>query len=213
MCLGCWQPQFNCYCHAIEKFDPKMEFVILIHPVESRRRIATGRMSYLSLEGSHILRGNQFANRPRLKALLAEPGYRNIILSPGETATNLTDMSDSEVCEQFSPNEKLRIFVLDGTWANVGKMYRGTPELHDLQKYFFIPDRPSNIRVRKQPSAKCYCTLEAIHHMIELVGPSQGFATTSRLHDKLLKPFEWMVERQIERIKANRNWRSNFRDL
>lgn len=209
ICRGCSQPKFNCYCHVIEKFNPKMEFVILIHPIETKRRIATGRMSYLSLENSYLLRGSHFPNDPKLDALLSEPGYRNIILSPGVAATNLTGLPEDKIREHFPQDKKLRIFVLDGTWSNVGKMFNRTPGLQKLQKYFFIPDKPSNIRVRKQPNKKCYCTLEAIHHTIELLGSSQGFDTASRLHDNLLKPFNWMVERQIERIKANRSWRTH----
>jgi len=208
LCRACWQPKFNCFCHAIEKFDPKMEFVILIHPKESGRRISTGRMSYLSLDNSHIIRGRYFPNHPKIKILLSEPGYKNIILSPRAGATNLTGLPEQEIRKHFPQDKKLRIFILDGTWSNVGKMFRLTPEIQELQRYFFIPDSPSNIRVRKQPNDKCYCTLEAIHHTIELLGASQGFDTTSRVHDNLLKPFNWMVEGQIKRIKDNQNWRS-----
>ncbi len=211
LCVDCWQPRFNCFCLVIEKFDPKIEFVILIHPLESSRRIATGRMSYLSLKDSHIIRGGQFSDNPQLNALLSEPGFQNIILSPGTEATNLTDLANTKIYKEFPKNKKLRIFVLDGTWSNAGKMFKQTPELHKLKKYFFVPDKPSNIRVRKQPNEKCYCTLEAIHHIIELLGPCKGFDVNSRLHDNLLRPFNWMVEHQIERIKShvkleNRLW-------
>ena len=121
---------------------------------------------------------------------------------------NLTGLPEDKIHEYFPQDKKLRIFLLDGTWANAGKMFSRTPELQKLPKYFFVPDQPSNIRVRKQPNEKCYCTLEAIHHVIELLGSSQGFDTSSRRHDNLLKPFDWMVEGQIEKIKANPSWRS-----
>ena len=193
--------------HAVEKFDPLIEFVILIHPIESRRRIATGRMAYQSLENAHIVRGCQFPDNPIVNKLLAEEGYKNIILSPGENATNLTGMEQSEISQHFPKSQKLRIFVLDGTWSNAGKMFSRSPNLQKLPRYFFIPDKPSNIRVRKQPNEKCYCTLEAVHHSIELIGPSQGLDVKSRTHDKLFKPFDWMIEQQLERIEKNRNWR------
>ena len=207
-CLACWQPKFNCFCHVVNKFDPNIEFVVLIHPIEARRRVATGRMSYLSLENSHILKGSDFAGDTQLNNLLNEPGYRNIVLSPGLHATNLTGMPQEKICEHFPRDKKLRVFVLDGTWTTAKKMFNRTPELQKLKRYFFIPETQSNIRVRKQPNEKCYCTLEAIHHTIELLGPSQGFDTATGLHDNLLKPFDWMVDSQIDRIKNNRNWRS-----
>lgn len=207
-CRDCWQPGFNCFCHKVEKFNPHIEFVILIHPVESRRRIATGRMAHLSLENSHIVRGVEFSENPIVCNLLDEEGYQNIVLSPGENATNLTGMESSEISEQFPGDKKLRIFVLDGTWSTAGKMFNRSPNLRELPRYFFIPQTPSNIRVRKQPNEKCYCTLEAIHHTIELLGPSQGLDISTGIHNKLLKPFNWVVESQIERINANKNWRS-----
>ena len=120
-CADCWQPQFSCYCHAIEKFDAKIEFIILIHPIEARRRVATGRMSYLNLANAHILRGSEFAGDAKLNALLAEPGYRNILLSPGTEATNLTGLPEDKIRTHFPQDKKLRIFVLDreqrSTWV------------------------------------------------------------------------------------------------
>lgn len=207
-CLGCWQPKFNCFCHTVNKFDPNIEFVVLIHPIEARRRVATGRMSFLSLENSHILKGSEFPDDKKLNELLNEPGYRNIILSPGVDAVNLTGLPQSKIKEHFPTDKKLRIFVLDGTWTTAKKMFNRTPELQKLKRYFFVPEKESNIRVRKQPNANCHCTLEAIHHTIELLGPSQGFDIKSRIHDNLLKPFDWMVETQIKRIEENRKWRS-----
>src|SRR4051812_27006509 len=47
-CWDCRQPDFSCYCAWLKPFDPGIQFVILTHPVEYFRRIATGRMSHLS---------------------------------------------------------------------------------------------------------------------------------------------------------------------
>ncbi len=208
LCTDCRQPNFNCFCEHIRKFDPNIEFVILIHPLETKRRIATGRMSYLSLENSHILKGASFSGHKKITALVNQPGYQNIVLSPGSEATNLTNCSGKQLREHFPRYKKLRVFVLDSTWSTANKMFKGTPQLHKLKRYFYVPTEASNIRVRKQPSSNCHCTLEAIHHVIELLGPSQGFDTATRLHDNLLKPFNWMVEQQIKRIKKNKNWRT-----
>ena len=206
-CTSCWQPEFNCFCSQIKKFDPKIEFVVLIHPLESHRRIATGRMSFLSLKNAHIIRGSEFKNNYKVNRLLSEKGYRNMILAPGRTAKDLTSMSNSEKEAEFTGDQKLRIFVIDGTWSNAKGMVNKTPELLKLPKICFTPPAPSNIRVRKQPNSNCYCTLEAIHHTIELIGHSQGFDVKSRLHDNLFKPFNWMVEGQLERLKAGKLWR------
>ena len=207
ICTDCWQPSFNCFCHQIEKFDPNIEFVILIHPIEARRRIATGRMSYLSLENSHIVRGSEFSKCLIVNQLLADTNYNNVILSRGERALDLTTISEQEKQKHFTTGKKLRIFVIDGTWSNAGSMINRSPNLQKLPRFCFTPKTPSNIRVRKQPNPMCYSTLEAIHHIIELLGPSQGFDKSLRTHDKLLKPFNWVVDQQLSRIKNNKHWR------
>lgn len=205
-CTTCWQPEFNCFCSLVEKFDPKIEFVILIHPLESRRRVATGRMSYLSLSNSYISRGSNFAQCPIVNRLLKDSTRENVLLARGPDAVDLTTMDQRERSERFTINKKLRIFVVDGTWTNANKMLRHSPNLTRLPKFCFTPPTPSNIRVRKQPSSSCFSTLEAIHHIIELLGPSVGFDVDSRQHDQLFKPFTWMVEKKIERLKLHHQW-------
>ncbi len=208
ICTDCWQPSFNCFCEKITPFDPNIEFVVLIHPIESRRRIATGRMAYLSLKNSHIIRGSEFSNCPTVNRLLADKSYNNIVLARGESSIDVTSLSDTERSNRFTSSRKLRVFVLDGTWSNAGKMMTRSPNLNALPRFCFTPVKPSNIRVRKQPSPMCYSTLEAVHHIIELLGPSQGFNIKNREHDHLLTPFNWMVEQQIERLKTQKTWRS-----
>jgi DTW domain-containing protein YfiP len=201
LCTDCWQPDFSCYCHKIEKFDANIEFVILIHPIETRRRIATGRMAFLTLENSHLIRGTEFANCNRINKLLEDKNYKNVLLARRADSIDITAISEAEKKHHFKSDKKLRIFVLDGTWSNAGKMITRSPNLQILPTFCFTPTTPSNIRVRKQPNPLCYCTLEAIHHTIGLLGPSQGLDTKNKIHDQMLKPFDWMVDLQIKRQK------------
>ena len=101
--------------------------------------------------------------------------------------------------------KKLTVFVIDGTWATARKMVRLSTNLHALPRICFTPPAPSNFRVRKQPKAECYSTIEAIHHTIELLGESRGFPVAERGHDHLLRVFDWMVTRQLEFIEASRS--------
>jgi DTW domain-containing protein YfiP len=87
---------------------------------------------------------------------------------------------------------------MDGTWATARKMVRQSRNLHALPRVCFSLDRPSGFRVRKQPAAGCYSTIEAIHQLIELVGSLCGFAVASRRHDNLLDVFDKMVAQQLQ---------------
>ena len=78
---------------------------------------------------------------------------------------------------------------------------RQSQNLLNLPRICFSPEKPSNFRVRKQPHASCYSTLEAIHHTIELIGAAKGFDVASRKHDRLLHVFDSMVELQLDFIR------------
>lgn len=201
MCKVCVQPDFSCYCSQISTFDPNINFVILIHPIEVKRRIATGRMSHLILQNSYLIKGQDYTENELVNELINDTDYHSVILYPGQSSKNLSLMFNNEKQNLFPKNKKLRIFLIDGTWATAKKMIRQSKNLQTLQRICFSPVKASNFRVRKQPNPNCYSTIEAIHHTIELIGESCGFAVKDREHDNLLKAFDSMVERQLEFIK------------
>lgn len=203
LCVNCLQPEFACYCAHIRKFDPQIEFAILIHPLEFKRRIATGRMSHLCLEHSHLLMGCDFSQDIRVNTLLANPALHCAILYPGRGSANFTPMSYRERAAFFPSRKKLVIFVIDGTWNTARKMLRLSHNLHGLPRFCFSPQQPSHFRVRKQPKPECYSTIEAIHHTVELVGPGQGFDLATGQHNILLKVFGCLVEQQLEFMRRS----------
>ncbi len=212
MCKTCDQPDFGCYCAHLAPFDPKISFVVLIHPIEVKRRIATGRMSHLSLQNSYLIKGQDFTHEALVNELIHDKDHHSVVLYPGVTSQNLSQLNAEEKKEFFPLNKKLRIFVVDGTWATARKMMRQSENLRQLPRICFTPEKPSNFRVRKQPHALCYSTIEAIHQTIELVGETQGFAVSQRVHDRLLTTFEYMVERQLRFVQeSNARSQGNYR--
>lgn len=196
-CWKCRQPGLACYCESVHPFDPKIEFVILIHKLESRRRIATGRMSHLCLTGSHLIEGDQFDENKRVNDLLDRDDAYPVVLYPGLGSIDLSTGSPQELASLLPSDRRLMIFVIDGTWATARRTMRLSRRLASLPRVCFSPVRKSQFRVRKQPAAHCLSTLEAIHHMIELVGPTRGFSVDEKKQDVLLDVFSKMVERQL----------------
>lgn len=201
ICLTCRQPDFRCYCPQVHPFDPAIKFVILIHPIEVKRPIATGRMSHLCLEDSELITGGNYSDNRQVTALINDPRYYPVILYPGESATNVTPLSSIERQNLFPQDKKLLIFVIDGTWNTARKTVKLSQNLIHLPQIFFSPPGPSNFRVRTQPNPECYSSIEAIHHTIELLGEGRGFDTASRRHDALLTVFNHMVEKQLAFVK------------
>jgi DTW domain-containing protein YfiP len=201
LCNTCCQPDFSCYCSQLQSFDPQINFVVLIHPIEAKRRIATGRMSHLMLKNSHLIKGQDYSLNGEVNDLIGDTDYHSVILYPGTASKNLSLMFKHEKEKLFPQNKKLRIFVIDGTWATARKMIRQSENLKNLPRICFSPTKASNFRVRKQPKPNCYSTIEAIHHTIELIGESQGFDVKLRAHDQLLQAFNYMVEKQLSFIQ------------
>lgn len=201
ICTLCRQPDFGCYCTSLQPFDPKIEFVVLIHPIEVKRRIATGRMAHLSLKNSSLIQGEDFTDNAHVNSILRTPEIHSVILYPGSSSINLTPLAQGERQNLFPEDKRLAIFVIDGTWGTARKMVRST-NLANLPRICFSPERPTGFLVRKQPKVECYSTIEAIHHTIELLGESRGYSVEERQHDRLLQVFSQMVERQLECVRT-----------
>ena len=111
LCMSCMQPAFSCYCSHVQKFDAQINFVILIHHVEVRRRIATGRMSSLVLENSRLIMGQDYTQNQEVNQILNDPNNHCVILYPGIRSKNLSPMTQGERAELFPKGKKLTIFV------------------------------------------------------------------------------------------------------
>ncbi len=202
LCSTCLQPDFSCFCAWLKPFDPGAVFAILTHPIEVRRRIATGRMSHLMLHNSALIQGHTFTQSHGLNEILNNPNYCCLMLYPGRNSTNLSALPlqsrTNLIAENKKPYQKLVIVVIDGTWGSARTMVNQSTNLQNLNRICFTPPHPSNFRVRKQPRIDCYSTVEAIHYTLELLGPAIGFDTESRQHDRLLDVFDRMVNRQLD---------------
>lgn len=203
LCIDCFQSKSACYCSYIKKFDAHIDFIILIHPSEIRRRIATGRMSHLILENSQLIEGDDYSNNKVVNDLIEDLNRSCVILYPGKNANNITLMTELERGQLFPSGKKLTVFVIDGTWKKARQMLRLSKNLNLLPQICFSSNTPSAFLVRKQPSVECYSTIEAIYHIIELVGQSQGFEIANRVHDNLIHVFSKMVANQLKFIKIS----------
>jgi hypothetical protein len=69
---------------------------------------------------------------------------------------------------------------------------RQNPFLQELPRLAFRPERPSNYRIRAEPSAECVSTIEALVH---LLGALEGDVARYR---PILEAFDRMIDLQIE---------------
>ena len=184
-----------CYCEQLEPFVSQPEFIILIHPKETRKAINTGRMAHLMLANGHLLVGCDFSEDVRLNQLLADPQRLCVLLFPGPAAVDIESFRQAAVP---SDQRTWTFIILDGTWAMAKKMYRSSPNLRALPQVMFHPATPSRFSIRQQPNAHCYATIETIHHIIDVLGTHPGGE-----HHRLIHLFEDMVRKQIDYEEQN----------
>ena len=178
-----------CYCKDIEPFNSRPQFVILLHPKESRKAINTGRMAFLHLKNARLMTDSSFDEHEPLQKLLKDPGKRCYLLFPGPDAQDVAAW-----CKPDSATGQEDVFIiLDATWSMARSMYRKSRCLQALPQVMFHPPKPSEFIIRKQPRAYCFSTIETIHHIIELMGTHP-----SGEHHRLLLVFRDMVQKQIE---------------
>lgn len=196
-CPRCRRPGVGCYCSLIEPFHSVPRFVILSQPREAKHRLGTGRMAHLGLANSLWFEGVDFSQHPQVNREIADPANAPMLLFPSRPAVNLTKLTLTERRELTAASRPAVVFVLDGTWKSVRKMMRLSDNLRRLPMICFEPQTPSTYGFRREPRPECYSTIEAIHHVIELFNDPAVEQPAALRHDRLLKPFHFMVATQL----------------
>jgi DTW domain-containing protein YfiP len=154
---------------------------ILQHVRERKVAIGTARMAHLSLPNSELHLGVSFEENRRVRELAAAPG--TALLFPGEGAIDPASLRG---------RVPATVIVVDGTWTQARKVVKQNPFLQALPRLAFTPDRPSNYRIRAEPSVECVSTIEALVH---LLGALEGAPDRFR---PILEAFDRMIDLQIE---------------
>ncbi len=184
VCNRCRRPESACWCAALTPVVTATRIVFLQHPREARVAIGTARIALLGLAGSELHEGVEFAEHPRVAGLVASPG--TALLFPGEGAVAPDALAH--------PPETL--LVIDGTWPQARKMMALNPALRALPRIGFMPRKPGNYRIRREPKAHCVATVEAV---VEVLAAFEGDGSR---FEPLLRAFDAMVDRQLTATAA-----------
>jgi DTW domain-containing protein YfiP len=183
VCERCRRPHTACYCAHLPELASRTKVVVLQHPRERDMAIGTARLAHLCLPNSELHVGAHWESSSELRAVLADPSRRAILLYPTHGAVDVAELS---------AGKPLTLVVVDGTWPNAKKMVERNPVLAALPRVAFQPPRPSEYRIRKEPKPHCVSTVEALAHVLGVLeGDAERF-------QGLLEPFHRMIDRQIE---------------
>ncbi|WP_145186372.1 tRNA-uridine aminocarboxypropyltransferase [Pseudomonas sp. URMO17WK12:I11] len=179
-CDRCQRPLDHCLCPLIPCLDSRTRVVVLQHPSETAHALNTARLAALGLVNAELRVGEVFED---LAGLLATPGYRPVLLFPGEQAQALAAYGETG-------DKPLLLIVPDGTWRKARKLLYLNPLLDALPRVTVAGVAPSRYRLRKAPEPGAVSTIEAVVQALNVLEQPASF-------DGLLRPFEALIEGQI----------------
>jgi DTW domain-containing protein YfiP len=188
-CYVCRRARVLCVCAEITPVETRTRVIFLQHSDEAWNQIGTARLAHLSLPGSLLFEGGEFASDPRFEAALTEgKGVREPIL--------LYPTIDAVPLESLAGSGPFDLIVVDGTWAQAKQVVKRTPQLRSIRRVRLDAGEKSRYRIRLQPRAECVSTIEAaVRALAVLEGAPARF-------QPLLDAFERMVDRHIAAAAA-----------
>jgi DTW domain-containing protein YfiP len=185
-CYRCWRAKILCLCRHVKVVENPVEVLYLQHPNERTVPFNTARLAHLSLARSRLVHGLRFDGTKTAQDLLARKA-RVGILFPSAVAVDLRE----------APPDLETLVILDGTWREARKIIHLSPSLLELPHYSFVPEKPSNYRIRKEPKDEFVSTIEATVAALRILDRDM------RKYGELLDLFDRMVDRQIDFQRMN----------
>lgn len=180
-CERCQRPSEHCLCPLIPTLGSRTRVLLLQHTSEASHALNTARLVALGLQNAQLLVGEVFED---LGTLLAAPGYRPVLLFPGDDAQPLTAGGQQD-------DRPLLLVVPDGTWRKARKLLYLNPLLATLPKVTLKAGGVSRYRLRKAPKEGALSTLEAVVQALNELECPNSF-------DGLLAPFDALIDGQIK---------------
>lgn len=172
-----------------------------MHPKEYRKtKNGTGHFTNKSLKNSEIYIGIDFTNHKEINHILNDSNNECFILYPGKESIKLN-------YEKLETKKNIVLFIIDSTWACSKKLLRLSKNLKSLKRVSFESDRVSNFRIKEQPKDYCLSTIESTQFILELLNKQSIENINKQSLINFTKPFDRMVEYQINCIEKTKDLR------
>ena len=185
-CYRCWRAKILCLCSHVKVVENPVEILYLQHPNERTMPFNTARLAHLSLSNSRLVHGLEFDGTKTVQELRARK-ERVGILFPSSVAKDLSE----------APSDLETLVIIDGTWREAKKVIYLSPSLLEFPHYAFVPDKPSNYRIRKEPKDEYISTIEATVTALRILDRDPA------KYQELLDLFDRMVDRQVDFQRMN----------
>jgi len=192
-CYQCYRPKKSCMCEYIQKIETNTRFIIIMHPKEFKKtKNNTGRFTYQSLSNSQIYIGIDFNSHKEINEIINDENNSCYVLYPHENSIKLNHQTIQK------ENKTNVIFIIDSTWPCSNKILSVSKNISALPKVSFVHDKLSAYKIKTQPNKYCLSTIESTLCVLELLNKHDIENIPQNSLNNFLKPFEKMVEYQID---------------
>lgn len=189
ICPSCLRASVACICQWIYRLQPKLEVIILQHPLEVREAKGSARLLHLSLANSQLHIGEVFP-----EAFLAPLLQQACLLYPADAQPGAAKQLAWDAPEQTQACSFTRLIVLDGTWRKSRKMLYANPALQTLPRLSLQNMPIGQYRIRKAHKPGQLSTLEAVCHALAMHEANpQKYLGLMQAFDGFMKQWESMA--------------------
>ncbi|MCB1173311.1 MAG: DTW domain-containing protein [Leptospiraceae bacterium] len=198
-CYRCFRPAQTCYCRDIIPVRTNARFIFLLHPREAlHQRTGTGRLTHLSLPGSRLFVGLDFAMNAELMDLVFNDHFQTMLLYPGSSVQTAPTINAAATQRDERP---YLFIVLDATWHLSRKLLRLNPWLEQIPRVGLAGVYRSSFRIKRQPGFGYLATIEAVCFLLREF-EQEKLIRLQTDPAKLLLVFEKMVSVQESFIQG-----------
>lgn len=179
---------------------------MLQHPDEKNKAIGTASIIALSLKNAHVISSVAILES-EVNKRLAEMSCKQPLLVYPKALNNkakhyVHDYEKDHSISKHLKNTYDSIILLDGTWRNTRELLLCNAWIKSLPTLQLNNAGESQYRIRQAHTPGALATVEAASKVLELLDPVFQ-------PEKLLRPFEKMIEFQIKKMGVN-TYQTNY---
>lgn len=206
-CDSCRLVVTHCLCSLRPSLPTRAGVCLLMGDIEALKPSNTGWLIADLVQDTFAFEWARTSADPALLALLADPQWLPLVVYPGEfvdPARVLREVPSAALADHGASGalaSKRPLFILlDGTWAEAGKMFRKSPYLAALPVLSLQPDQLSRYQLRRSTRGDHFCTAEVAALCLALAGETHAGQTLDAYLDvfsnhylqaKQQKPVDW----------------------
>jgi DTW domain-containing protein YfiP len=170
-CQTCGKPAALCVCDGVAPIDNRVFVLILQHPQEQDRAIATARLTALHFQNSLLKIGLSWPSLTKILGRPADPQLWAVLYLGSVKASEalpgrdivLVDKKGAAVANQDRVLRDLEgIILLDGTWSQAKALWWRNAWMLKCRRVVLGPRQPSRYgRIRREPRRDALSTIES----------------------------------------------------